>query len=260
MKLLVCVKQVPESETAVAVSEDARWVRIGHGAEYRMNRYDECALEEAVRIKEDVPGTSIDIVSIGPQRADTCIRRALGMGADDGIHIVTDREKYLDPFATASWIAESVQKKDYDLILTGAMSEDLMQGQVGPMTAALLSFPCATNVVAISRSSDGKSIQVEREIEGGNRELLELTFPALLTVQTGINKPRYPALSNLLRANQQKLHTIDAATFESPKTRQAAVQVALPQKIRNGVLLEGTQDEKAVKLINILRQKSLLHL
>jgi electron transfer flavoprotein beta subunit len=260
MKLLVCVKQVPESETAVAVTDDVQWVRIGHGAEYRMNRYDECALEEAVRIKENVSGTSIDIVSIGPQRADTSIRRALGMGADDGLHIVTDREKYLDPFATASWIAQTAQKKDYDLILTGAMSEDLMQGQVGPMTAELLSCPCATNIVDMALSSDAKSIQVEREIEGGSRELLELTFPVLLTVQTGINKPRYPSLSNLLRANQKKLHTIDAATFEFPKIRQDVVQTALPQKIRKGDLLEGTQDEKAVKLINILREKSLLHL
>lgn len=260
MKLLVCVKQVPETDTTVVVDDDARWVRIGSGAEYRMNRYDECALEEAVRIKESNPGTSIDIVSIGPQRADTSIRRALGMGADEGIHIVTDTEKYGDPLATSSWIAQSARKADYDLIMTGAMSEDLMQGQVGPMTAELLSFPCATNVVGMSLSLDGKRIQVEREIEGGNRELLELTFPVLLTIQTGINKPRYPSLSNLLRANQQKLFTIDAAAFQFTEIRQEVVQAALPQKVRNGVLLEGSQEEKATELINILREKALLHL
>ena len=260
MRILVCVKQVPESEAPVAIADDGQWVEVGHSAEYRMNRYDECAVEEAVRIKECRPDVSVDIVSIGPPRADTSIRRALGMGADDGIHIVTDTENYVDPIITAWRIAQTARKTDYDLILAGSISEDFMQGQVGPTLAELLSLPCATNVIYTALSNDGNTIQVEREIERGHRELLELTLPALLTIQTGINKPRYPTLSKLLRANRLELQTIDAAKLDFPEIRQSAVQVALPQKVRNGIRLEGTPEIKAEQLLSILRARSILHL
>jgi electron transfer flavoprotein beta subunit len=256
MKILVCVKQVPVPEAIYEIDPGARWVTPGSGVEYQMNRYDECAVEEAVRIKEAFPETVIDVLSIGPSRADAVIRRAMGMGADDGIHIMTRTAEFHDPFTIAYWIAAMARRNTYDLIFTGIMSEDMMQGQIGPLTAELLSIPCATAVVSAALHKN--NVHVEREIEGGYRESVELKLPALLTIQSGIHTPRYPSLSNLLRANKQPVHTIEARTLAHPGDRQAAHQVKRPQNIRNGIFLEGTTEVKADQLLKILMERSFL--
>ncbi len=258
MNILVCVKQVPESEATIIIDESSQWVRTGSGAEFRMNRYDECALEEAVRIKEAFADISIDVLSIGPIGVETVIRRAIGMGADNGIHMVTGPDEFYDPFAIAVWIAAVARSDTYDLIFTGIMSEDMMQGQVGPLTAELLSLPCATAVVSELLSSDMNSILVEREIEGGCREIVVLKLPALLTIQSGINKPRYPSLSNLLRANQLSIKTIQTDTLAEPAKQQVVKRVRFPQNVRNGIFLTGSAEEKADQLLKILQERSLL--
>jgi electron transfer flavoprotein beta subunit len=258
MKILVCVKQVPESESAIRVNDSALWINVEEAMSYRMNRFDESAVEEALLIRETFPGTTVDIISVGPARSALVIRRALGMGADQGIHMVTEHEGYMDPFVTASWIALAAQNKSYDLILAGVMAEDDMQCQVGPMIAELLSLPCATSCIFERLSPDRGTVYVEREIEGGYRDILELRLPALLTIQTGINDPRYPSLSNLLRAKKQNLEAIDTSSLEQPEPRQDVVQVAYPQMSRSGEVLEGTEQEKAVRLLHILREKSLI--
>ena len=145
MKLLVCVKQIPDPDAPAGVNADGRWVEIDGGA-FVMNRFDCFALEEALRIREEIPETRIDVVSVGPERVETVLRRALGMGADHGIHILTECDGYLSPFATATWIAAHVRACHYDLILTGIMSGDDMNGQVGPLIAEMLHLPCATSV------------------------------------------------------------------------------------------------------------------
>jgi electron transfer flavoprotein beta subunit len=258
MNILVCVKQVPDSEAIYTIDEASQWVRTGSGAEFKMNRYDECAVEEAVRIKETFPGISIDVLSIGPSRVDTVIRRAMGMGGDKGIHMATDTDEFYDPFTLAAWIAAITRSRNYDLIFTGVMSEDMMQGQVGPLTAELLFIPCATAVVSESLAWDMNTIRVEREVEGGYRETVELNLPALLTIQTGINRPRYPSLSNLLRANQLPIETIQTGNLDEPSKQQVIEKVRFPQNIRNGIFLRGSVEEKALQLLAILDERSLL--
>ena len=138
------------------------------------------------------------------------------------------------------------------------MSEDNMQGQVGPMIARRLALPCATAVIAEKIAPDKKTIYVEREIEGGHRDTLELHLPAVLTIQSGINTPRYPSLSNLLRANKQKLVKFPAADFTQSSPPENIVQIVYPQKMRSGTALEGTEAEKASRLIQIFREKALI--
>lgn len=259
MRILVCVKQVPETDAVIEIDDDSRWVQAAGSGELKMNRYDESAVEEAIRIKETLPDTTVDILSVGPPRSETVIKRAIGMGADNGIHIVVEKKGCLDPFLTAFWIADSARKKNYDLILAGVMSEDAMQGMVGPLIAENLSLPCATAVIFTRLSPENSQVYVEREIEGGFREKLELHLPAVLTIQTSINTPRYPSLSNLLRANKMGLKTIDAAKLEQLAGRQVVVRVAYPRKLRNGVFLKGSQKEKAAQLLQILYEKSFVH-
>jgi electron transfer flavoprotein beta subunit len=258
MNILVCIKQVPESEATYTIDASSQWVRTGSGTEFMMNRYDECAMEEAARIKEAFTGTAIDVLSIGPPDVETVIRRAIGMGADNGIHMVTGLEEFYDSFTLASWIADVAGPGAYDLIFTGVMSEDMMQGLVGPLTAELLCMPCATAVVSEALSVHKGTILVEREVEGGCRETVELKLPALLTIQTGINKPRYPSLSNLLRANQLPIRTIQTDLLDKPVKQQLVDRVRFPQNIRNGIFLTGSAEEKAGQLVKILDERSLL--
>lgn len=258
LNILVCVKQVPESEAVVAIDEDARWVTVGGASTFRMNRFDECAVEAAVQIKERFPGTSIHVLSVGPERSEAVIRRAIGMGADHGTHIIIPTGGFVDPPILAGWMASVGEASAADLILCGAMSEDLMQGQVGPLMAEYLSLPCTTNVVHVKILPADEGVQVGREIEGGYRETVALRLPALLTIQTGINRPRYPSLSNLLRANRLKLNTLHRDVTKSPAPLQGVKQVTLPRKLRNGVFLDGSASQKADQLLTILSERSFL--
>lgn len=258
MNILVCIKQVPESDTAVTVAEDGRWLSVQEKTAFKISRFDEFAVEEAILIKAALTDVSIDILSVGPERAEEAIRRAIGMGADNGIHLVCEDKGYLSPFTVSAWIAAYAAEKGYDLILFGVMSEDSMQGQVGPMTAERLGLPCATAVVFQRFDPDGLRIRAEREIEGGYRNLLELSLPAVLTVQSGINRPRYPSLSNLLRANRLSIEKTDTASFPMPEPRQAVVRTGWPQKTRTGRILGGTQAEKADELVRICSERGFL--
>lgn len=258
MKILVCVKHIPQLDTAININEDGSWIDMDSFNEFKMNRLDEFAVEEAVGCKETFADTTVDVISVGPTRAADAIKRSIGMGADNGIHIINETEGYVSPGSISSWIAQYAQKNDYDLILTGAMSEDVMGGQIGPMIAAHLGLACATAVVFEKISSHKKTVYVEREIEGGKRDTLELNLPAVLTIQSGMNTPRYPSLSNLLRANKQKLEIIEPQTLVQPETGEKIVRVAYPEKSRAGTVLEGTRQEKAMALLQLLREKALI--
>ena len=259
MRILVCIKEVPETESPISLDEASSWINDIDSQYYRMNRYDECAVEEAIRIKENQPETFIDVLTVGPQRARKVLTRAVGMGADHGIHILCDCQGYISPFATASWIAQFADDKAYDLIFTGVMSEDVMQGQTGPMLAELMSMPFATSVIVENLSWDKKSVYVEREIEAGCRECLEIALPAVLTVQTGMNQPRYPTLSKMLRAKKMEFESVNVESLGNAEVREKVILLGYPEKSRASVILEGTPEEKATELLRLLDRKSLLN-
>jgi electron transfer flavoprotein beta subunit len=258
MKILVCVKQVPDTESPIQIDDRADWIRTDEISEFKMNRLDEFAVEEAVLIKAASLDTEIDAITVGPDRCAEVLKRSIGMGADNGIHIIEESDNYLTSFEISSMIAEYARDKCYDLIFTGVVSEDNMQGQVGPMIAAHLALPWATAVIFEKIAPDKKAVYVEREIEGGSRDILELQLPAVLTIQSGINTPRYPTLSNLLRANQQNMEKIKAADLAPASPKEYLVQVVYPKKSRDGRVLSGTRREKAAQLLTILREKALL--
>ena len=253
MDILVCVKQVLDPETVLQVDETGQWVTTPYEPRYQMNRFDEYAVEEAVRFKEQI-GARVDVVSMGPERVLAVLQRAMGMGCGRAVHIPAD-DGFLPALTVASGIAAYAGDKEYDLILTGVMSEDVMQGQVGPMTAALLGRPWATSVIALEAESGG-GIRVEREIEAGRREILLMKTPAVLALQSGINKPRYPTLSGLLRAKKEKPEVF---LPEEPwkNGRESIVRAGAPERSRFGVRLEGGSRDKAAELIRILEEKML---
>jgi electron transfer flavoprotein beta subunit len=255
LKILVCIKQVPDSGETLSIDADGR-IRYGPLTVFRMNRFDEFALEEALLIKERIPGTTVHALSLGPERVKNTIRRALETGADHGIHLLTPAEYPCGPWFTASRISSYARGKGYDLILAGVMAEDDMACQVGQLAAALLDLPCATSVIHEETDREAETVVVEREIEGGGRAALSIKMPAVLTIQSGINLPRYPSLSNVLRARTQALEVIDAgnpASSPDPKTKYRE-----PDQTAKGILLQGSTREKARKLRAILHEKGLL--
>lgn len=259
MNILVCIKQVPEFEQIDISEDEAGQTEIRGAGEYQMNRFDEFAVEAAVRIKEGLEAVRVDVLTVGPKRAGEVVKRALGMGADHGIHIETPDNGDAPPSSIADRITAYAGKKDYQVILTGSMSEDGMNGQVGPMIAGGLSIPAATQVIFLEILEDRAGVYIEREIEGGHREMQEIGLPCVLAVQTGANRPRYPSLSNLLRANSQELETIDAgAQAGEGAPREAHLGYLLPRRKREGKHLSGTAREKALALSAILTEKAFI--
>ncbi|MCP4691558.1 MAG: electron transfer flavoprotein subunit beta/FixA family protein [Desulfobacterales bacterium] len=257
MKILVCTKQVPESESAVEMDESGEWISHGEGGSFRMNRFDAYALETALLIKESHPGARVDAITVGPARAMETLRRALGMGADRGVHILSEASGRPDPYETARWIADEARKEKYDLILTGVMSEDLLGARTGQMIAEILDLPRAAAVVSIEIDAGRGTAAVEREMEGGARDRLEIDLPALFTIQAGVNTPRYPTLSNILNADKKETRVVKKKTASG---REVVVRVERPKKIRSGETFEGSVEEKARTLVKMLRQKSALRI
>jgi electron transfer flavoprotein beta subunit len=258
VKILVCVKQVPDSSDTLAVDEQTGQIVFKPSTVFRMNRYDEFALEEALLIKEKYPETSVHALSLGPERVRTTVRRALEMGADHGIHILFTPEIYISPFITASFIASYARTRGYDLIIAGVMAEDDMACQTGQLIAALLELPYATSVISTEFQPENGTVIVDREIEGGCRLSVQLEMPATLTIQSGINTPRYPSLSHVMRARAQQQEVIRAEDFNQPETREVCVGVRLPAPVSMGTFIEGSSREKARKLLRILHEKNFL--
>jgi len=259
MRILVCIKRVPDLETmtfqdpppqspAEISFEEAPW---------RMNRYDEYAVEVALRLRETRGACRIDALTVGDENVGDVLRRAIGMGVDHGVHIQQAGEMFPSPFAIGELIAAYAREKAYDVILCGVMSEDLMQGAVGPIIGGLLKWPCLTAIHAVSVQKEGRALQCEREVEGGRQEVLEVELPALLTIQSGIHTPRYPALSKLLRANQYPLEVLPAASLATPTHRQRVCAITLPERVRAGVMMEGTAESRARQLAKLLHAKGL---
>lgn len=258
MKILVCVKQVHDTESPLEIDGDRRWVRDDGPIAFRMNRYDEFALEEAVLIRESLGDVTVDAISAGPPRFSSTLKKSLEKGAANGIHIIYEAGGYCPPSLTAALIADYARDKSYDLILCGVMAEDDMQCQVGPLIAARLGLPCAVSVVNEAIGPDRKTVTVECELEGGINERIELPLPCLLAIQSGINRPRYPSLSNVLRAKEQQLITIPADTGLFTARTEQLVSISYPEKSSTGVVIGGTPEQKAEQLLAILHEKSLL--
>lgn len=255
MKILVCIKQVPDTEANPEIRGDSLWIKEENIA-FRMNRYDEYALEEALLIKDAQPGTVIDIITVGPERASAVLKKALEKGADNAVHLRCS----LYPVSaneTASLISEYASGKSYDIILAGVMSEDAMQCVVGPMIASLLSIPCAVSVVKFSIDHDKNHITAESELEGGIIETVNLSTPCLLTVQTGVNQPRYPSLSNVMKARGMAPVVIDAACEQVEELTGITV-LSYPESNIKGVQITGSTEEKAEKLIDLLHERGIL--
>lgn len=258
MRILVCIKQLADPESKPVISADGRWAEYDGRTAWRINRFDEHAIEEALQIKETIPGTEVDILSVGPERVKTAVRRGIEMGADRGIHIYLEDSGYTSPSVKAHLIADYCSCMRYDLILTGVMSEDMMSGQTGPMLAALLGCPSASGVMKLVPDAENMKVHVVRELDGLSTASMDMMLPALVTVQSGINRPRYPSLSNVMRAKTAVITEIRSCAGITAQKYETAEAVLDARPERSGKILQGTPADKAEELWQILHKKSLI--
>jgi electron transfer flavoprotein beta subunit len=252
MKLLVCIKQVPDMESKFRIDADGVWYDRGDLA-WRMNEYDEYAVEQAVKVKEQT-GADLTVLCIGPEQVKETMKKALAMGCDRGVHIADDRSYLKDPFEIASMIGEFARDKGFDLIFTGMQSQDRGSGQVGVMVAELLAVSAVTTIVDFALT-DGK-ITVKRELEGGIKARVETALPALVTCQLGLNTPRYPTLPNIMKAKKKEMLTVAAGDLHKVSSLQKTLKIAFPEKRSGGLFLEGEVGDIADRLIRILKDKT----
>jgi electron transfer flavoprotein beta subunit len=207
MKLLVCVKRVVDYNVKIRVKPDGSGVELAN-IKMSMNPFDEIAVEEAVRLKEQGKATEIVAVSIGPQQAGETIRTALAMGADRGILVKTDAA--VEPLALAKILAKVVEQEKPDLIIMGKQAIDDDSNQTGQMLAALLSWPQGTFAFKVNVGEG--SIDVTREVDGG-LQTLALKLPAIVTTDLRLNEPRYASLPNIMKAKKKPLDETSPETL-----------------------------------------------
>lgn len=254
MKILVCVKQVPDMESKFKVNSEGVWFEEQDLA-FRMNEYDEYAVEQAIRVKEQLGGAAdITVLSIGPDRVVEAIKKGLAMGGDRGVHIKDERPNQKDPWQVASAIAAFARDKNFDLIFTGMQSQDRGSAQVGVIVAELLDYACATTLVGFELSGD--IVTARRELEGGIRGIVKLKLPAVVTCQLGLNNPRYPTLPNIMKAKQKELLVYPILDFLTEESAAITERMYPPEKKGRGLILEGDVNEIADKLVVILKEKT----
>ncbi|HTF33136.1 MAG TPA: electron transfer flavoprotein subunit beta/FixA family protein [Myxococcota bacterium] len=260
MKIMVCLKQVPHQDARLDVRADGTWIQE-ENIKFEINSYDTYALEEALRIK-DAGQAEVVVVSIGPDRVTQSLRTALGMGADRAIHVKDPEADASDPLGVAKILAAIAKAENPDLILMGLMAEDGNSAAVPPMLAELAGFASTTSVMKVTRSNG--TVRAERELEGGALEVVDLTGPSVLSVQTGINQVRYASLKGIMAAKKKPIDTKSVADLGlSGKVGAAAAKIKIekvypPPKGKGAEIVTGSTDEIVSKLVGKIKELGLL--
>ncbi|MDJ0811470.1 MAG: electron transfer flavoprotein subunit beta/FixA family protein [Desulfobacterales bacterium] len=255
MEILVCVKRVPDtSENEIELNSAGNDIERDDLV-YSVNEWDNYAVEEALQIV-DKAGGSVTVVTVGDDESEEVLRREMAMGADKGILLSDDAFEGADGRGIATILKAAVDQGSYDLILTGAQADD-GAAQVGGMLAAMLDVPYASLVNKIDVNGD--KITVGREIEGGNQEMHEIALPCVLSIQTGINEPRYVGIRGIRKVASVEIPTLGAGDLGLDAGAVAAkvkrLDYFLPDMGEGAEMLEGDTDEIIEKLIEMLKAK-----
>jgi electron transfer flavoprotein beta subunit len=259
MEILVCVKRVPDTaENEIEVNSDGSDIERDDLV-YSVNEWDNYAVEEAIQIV-DRAGGAVTVVSLGDEESEEVVRREMAMGANNGILVSDDAFEGSDGKVVAAILKAVVEKGNYDLILTGAQADD-GAGQIGGMLAAMLDMPYASVVNSIEVLSDSQ-LKVGREIEGGNQEMNEIALPCVLSIQTGINEPRYVGIRGIRKVASVDIPVwgasdlgIDPAGVGESGAKVKRIDYFVPDLGEGAEILEGSNDEIAEKLIDLLKAK-----
>jgi electron transfer flavoprotein beta subunit len=254
MKILVLVKQVPDTATQVKIGGDGKQIDPA-GITWIVSPYDEFAVEEALRIKEKRGQGEVVAVTLGPDRAKETLRSALAMGCDRAIHVNDPALAAADTLTTARVLAAVIKQEAPQLVLCGRQAIDDDMGAVGAQIAEVLGWPCASWIMEETVDADGTSVKVGRQVEGG-LEIFELPLPAVVSAQKGMNEPRYPTLKGIMGAKKKEIKDLKAAdlgvasvTPELTITKLEALPARPPGRVIPGEIKDAVKE-----LVRALRE------
>jgi electron transfer flavoprotein beta subunit len=259
MEIIVCVKRVPDTaELEVEID------RSGTGIEerdlaYGINEWDNFAIEAALALKEE-HGGKVTAITIGGEDDEEVLRRALAMGADEALHLMDSAFDGSDPHGIATILHKAISSRPFDLVLTGAVSSDRSSGQMGGMLAAMLGIPQV--VLATDLKVEMGKARVAHEVEGGLERVVELDLPALISVQTGLNEPRYVSIRGIRKVSSMEIPVqgagdlgLDAAAVGTEGAMVTVEELFLPPKGEGAEMLEGDDEEMVDQLVAKLREQ-----
>jgi len=250
MKIVVAIKQVPARDSQLRIGSSAQWIEE-EDLSYEINEPDAYALEEGLQLKEKHGGEVIALCA-GPARAAQTIREALAKGADRAIHIEEENLPALDTLAIAKLLANAAKAENADLVLTGLQSDDVGAGQTGVVMAELLGLPHGTLIMAVD--VNGNSIKVKRELENGWFQNVTMPLPAVLTIQSGINKLRYATLMGIKKAKTKEVKRLTPGELGGASAPVAVIQkVYLPLRSKQTQIMEGDAKTASAKLVEKLK-------
>ena len=259
MEILVCVTRVPDTaENEIEVNADGSDIERDDLV-YSVNEWDNYAVEEAIQIVDRVGG-SVTVVTVGSEDDEEVLRREMAMGANNGLLLSDDAFAGSDGRGIATILKAAVDQGNYDLVLTGAQA-DAGAGEVGGMLAALLDLPYASLVTSIAEAGEGQ-LKIGREIEGGNIEINEIALPCVLSVQTGINEPRYVGIRGIRKVASVEIPVkgavdlgLEASAVGTAGAKAKRLDYFVPELGDGAEILEGSTDEIIDKLIEMLKAK-----
>ncbi len=256
MKIFVCLKQVPDTETKIKIAADQRSIDTA-GIKWVINPYDEFAVEEAVKMKEANPGAQVFAITVGPKaRVADSLRTALAMGADEGILI--NSAENIDTFSTAKALAAAItQEGGAQIIFTGKVAIDDNSSAVSQMLAEFLKIPHVTVVSKFSKTADSQ-FTVERDVEGGSKEVIQINGPCVIAANKGLNMPRYASLPGIMKAKKKVLKELEASSLGVLATDQKVVlnSYTLPADKAPVKMLSGDASSQVTQLVQSLRDEA----
>lgn len=264
MKIVVCIKQVPATESKLTVKPDGTDIERS-GLSYVVNPYDEFAVEEALQIKERLGSGEITVLSLrhhAAQKPEEALRTCLAMGADKAVLLSDPAFEGGDSFATAFVLAAAIRRLPFDLLLFGKQAVDDDGGAVGIQVAEFLGIPHVAVVNKLDVNAQARSIVAHRQIEGGI-EVVEAPLPALITCQKGLNEPRYPSLPGIMKSKQKPLETWNGATLGLSDERVGAagsqlkvVRLEPPPARPPGRMIQGDAPTAVKELVRVLHEEA----
>ena len=251
MRIAVLMKAVVEPESRIELDDSGEVRRTNF--RYELNEYDLYSVEEAIRIAA-AGGAHVTVVSVGPEDVVQGLRKGLAMGADDAIFI--EAEDFLaDAAASAEVLAAALRTIEPDLVLASVETDDLGGAQVGVLVAEKLGYSCVTMTIGTEVGNDG-TIHIRRELEAGNYLNVDVSLPAVLTIQTGLNEPRYPSLKGIMAAKRKELARLDLTELGgAPEPLVETIELAYPPPREGAEILEGPPDVVVADLLRLLRDK-----
>ena len=261
MNIIVCIKQVPDTETQIKIAQDGKSIAEGD-IKWIMNPYDEFGVEEALKLKEKFGG-EVTVVGLGPKRVTESLRTALAMGADKAVLVTDDALNGSDSIAVAKALAAAIKGLEYDIIFTGQRGVDDDSGLVGAALAEYLDVPQVSVITKLEVSDDGKTLKANRPVEGETL-VIEVNTPVLLTTQKGLNEPRYASLPGIMKAKKKPLEEksladlgLDASEFGIEARKLKIVELTPPPQRAAGKIIDGDSPEaKAAELAKLLHEEA----